>query len=51
VEKWNFNFPQFNGSADVSLGGVAFDPATRRVYFSQYEGDDPKPLIQVFQLQ
>src|SRR5262249_31964023 len=49
---WNINFPQFDGAKHI--GGVAFDPATGRLYVAQEGGDKTGfgygPLIQVFQL-
>jgi hypothetical protein len=50
---WNFSFPQPDGQKYV--GGVAFDPATGRIYVSELGVDtvDPyssRPLIQVFQV-
>jgi hypothetical protein len=51
---WQFQFPQADGAK--FMGGVAFDPSTGRIYFSELGVDrvDPfssRPLIQVFQLQ
>src|SRR5207248_10626524 len=49
---WNFDFPIFDGAKRI--GGVAFDPATGRIYVSQQGGDrsggGSMPLIHVFQL-
>jgi PKD repeat protein len=51
-ETWNFDLPTFDGGKHI--GGVAFDPATMRLYVSQQGGDTTDggymPLIQVFQL-
>ena len=51
---WNFDFPVPDGAKYE--GGVAFDPATGRLYFSEVNVDnsrsqyDDDPLIQVFQI-
>jgi len=50
---WNFSFPINTGQPN--LGGVAFDPATRRVYVSLLNADHEEycsslPLIEVFQV-
>jgi hypothetical protein len=50
---WNFSFPQPDG--EKLVGGVAFDPATGRLYLSELKADTTTefgrtPLIQVFQL-
>ena len=50
---WNFDFPEPGGSK--VLGGVAFDPASGRLYVSQVGADTStryanNPLIQVFQV-
>jgi hypothetical protein len=50
-ETWYFDLPIFEGAKHV--GGVAFDPANRRLYVSQlggeHQGDSYMPLIQVYQ--
>ncbi|HEY7424195.1 MAG TPA: hypothetical protein VH682_08180 [Gemmataceae bacterium] len=50
---WNLDFPHPEGSKHI--GGVAFDPATGRLYVSQMFaariGYDYAPLIQVFKLR
>ena len=51
---WNFTLPTTDGAK--YMGGVAFDPATGRLYFSEVNVDnsrgqyDNDPLIQVFQI-
>jgi hypothetical protein len=50
---WNLNIPVASG--DTTLGGVAFDPASGRVYVSVLYADDAQPytylpLIEVFQV-
>src|SRR5439155_5482788 len=49
---WNFDFPITEGSKHI--GGVAYDPASGRIYVSQQGGDRAggawMPLIQVYQL-
>src|SRR5262249_39590976 len=50
---WNFGFPIPNG--EKYMGGVAFDPSSGRLYFSELRQDTTDryayaPLIQVFQL-
>jgi Putative Ig domain len=50
---WNFTLPNATGSSQI--GGVAFDPATGRVYVSVVNVDNVTPytnlpLIEVFQL-
>jgi hypothetical protein len=50
---WNLDFPQFDGAK--YLGGVAFDPATSRLYVTELGGDSQVqytyvPVVQVFQL-
>lgn len=46
---WSFDtpFPHIR----KGIGGVAFDPVSKRVYVSMSEQDAPRPLIQVFRLQ
>ncbi len=41
---------QLDGSF-VDIQGVAYDPATRRLYISQVYADNTRPLIRVYQLQ
>jgi len=43
---WTFNLP-FATSSRL-LKGAAYDPQTRRMYISQYNGDGEKPVIHVF---
>jgi hypothetical protein len=46
---WNFNLPLPDGGKHI--GGIAFDPATGRLYVSQqHTGPDTTPVIHVFQL-
>ncbi len=50
---WNFDFPQYQGAK--SLGGVAFDPSTDRLYVEEQGADTQAPgsylpVIQVYQL-
>ncbi len=49
---WSFDVPQFAGGKET--GGVAYDPATGRLYVAAPRADqvgfDPMPLIQVYQL-
>ena len=50
---WNFTVPGISGN--VTIGGVAFDPATNKVYVSLLNTDQVKPytnlpLIAVFQI-
>ena len=50
---WNFDFPHTEGNPGI--GGVAFDPATNRLYVSIINADNAQafsalPLIEVFQL-
>jgi hypothetical protein len=33
------------------IGGAAYDPATRRIYVSEKNGDGERPLIHVFKVQ
>jgi hypothetical protein len=37
--------------AEVRICGAAYDPATSRIYISQYHADGAKPLIQVFKIK
>lgn len=43
---WVLNIPFSNGI--VSIGGVAWDPATRRLFISARRNDNDNPLIHVF---
>ena len=43
------NIPFTTGTGDSS-GGVTYDPATRRIYWSQTYVDDAKPIVHVFQV-
>jgi hypothetical protein len=50
---WNFDFPQYEGGKYI--GGVAFDPATSRLYITQLGADTQAaytylPVVQVYQL-
>ncbi len=52
-DTWNFSFPINSG--EQTVGGVAFDPATGRVYVSLIDTDHEAayselPLIEVFQV-
>ncbi len=45
---WNFDLPFEN--PDRTLNGVAYDPATGRLFIEQYRGDTDLPVIHVFQV-
>ena len=47
---WNFNLP-FERDGAHSLGGAAYDPASKRVYLSQPRGDKKLPIIHVYRLE
>jgi hypothetical protein len=48
-QAWNFELP--NAAAQRRLAGVAYDPATRRLFVSASYGDGGQPLIHVFTLK
>src|SRR5262249_54008704 len=45
---WNFDLP-FENAARV-LNGVAYDPATGRLFIEQWRGDGDLPVIHVFRV-
>lgn len=45
---WNFNLPFENDSRIIA--GVAYDPATQRIYVSQDHGDGNMPVIHAFRV-
>jgi len=49
---WTFNLP-FESDDTHDTGGVAYDPASGRIYFSQLDGDSANrlPVIHVFQVE
>jgi hypothetical protein len=43
---WQLKFP--NSASRTLISGVTYDPATGRIFVTQYFADDARPLVHVF---
>jgi hypothetical protein len=47
---WSLNLPFRNDNNLIRIKGVAYDPATQRIFLSQQYSDGAMPLIQVYRI-